>query len=657
MKNLFTRLFGLMLLFGIACTALNAAVKPENINIPNPKVQDVKNNKNQIQEDKKIVFFNNLVDPSKQQDNFYFQNGYWRYVDGSYGGQLFKDDIQQMDFSDQNIAALKIMDHECYVFPMGDFVLYANSGNKTVINFIKAVLDSGKRVVLFGHNMLTSSKNNPLAKAFVEDTMGIKDIEIHPVSTKSGSTTTIYNYSAFGKDYDPIGLNTFKLMNARGTDIYGQAASALINYLDVEVFKTKNDSIYETFDFLGSTVDRETAVRTDQCFGIRKIFKNKARVVLFSYGLENMLFTYDAQQVLVAAIRWSMMNNVDADGPLLDITSGDFISFGNVNIGSSKNKNILLLNNGNQTLKIDKIWFEDENKDVFYPVDDKGVNIESSLITQKINIEPGKGTSIKITFKPKVDQFPYIRTMYIKTNEQKLDGSGIGREYGITCFGEGGDIRPLGPYVAFNYEALDFEEVTLGDDPKILPLEVYNKGLTKLDIASIMFKDNSEGNFFIPADDLKKKTIDPESSETYHVTFYPKNAAAKMTAWLKFYVAEAENGTEFSIPCYGAAKEKEIEPYVSEIFMPGGNFRLEVSPNPAGESAIATYTWDKGTPSDLDMWLIDLNGNKVMSLLNTRIDNGSGSVNINTTDLSSGTYFILAKIRGKAAKIPLVILK
>lgn len=657
MKRVFTRLFGFALLFAIATTAINA-VSPQQGGKTNIAGQIIKGNHDKPQAGKEIVIFQNLMDPTKFQDNFYFWAPYSRHLNGDLGNQDYVNRIDSMDFTDANLNNLKINDHQVYFFPMGEKTLYDKPANssRTIISFIKAVLDSGKRVVIFGHNVIGSAKNDPVANAFVSETLQVKDIGVLQVA----SGGTIYPYPLMGKNNDFIGQNQYISCNAIGID-NGKEYPAVINYADINFFKSKDESKAETFFYIGTKLDKGTCQVTENAVGIRAILKNKARIVLWCVGSENIHFSYLSQQVIQNSIWWSMMNNLDDDAPEIEILGGDLQSFGFSNVGVAKTKNVLFKNSGEKTLKIEKISFSNEYTDVIYPVDAQGNNIESSLLKQTMSLEPGQSGSIKIAFKPKADAENYLRTMTLRTNEQKSDGSGYGVDRNITFIGTGGQEQYDESFLSSNEDYLDFGMIYV-DSSKTMNIEIHNKGDKPFTLSSL--KISPKNSFFeLKGIDFSKFTLQPKTFNTYQVVFTPTEEGTKHSAELQVW-SDADNYKDqdyMPIPLYGAAekhKDTIVDPgSVNEINLPEGRFVLDVSPNPASENLRVKYIWEKGITSNLDMWLLDLNGNKIMSLYSSRIESGEGALSFGTNGLASGTYYVLAVLRGKAARVPVIIVK
>ncbi len=610
--------------------------------------QKNKNECNQIQADPKpIVFFNNILDSTGFQDNFYFHNAYWRFINGEYGTDIYKDMTEQMAFNNVTVPKIKINDHQVYVFPLGDKGLDYSPGSITLFKFIKAALDSGKRVIIFGNGFLEKT-TDPEIKKFIDSTMGIMDIGRKIVSSKD----SVFPYGIKGKDETDIGLNDYITCNAIGYD-NGTPYQALMDYRYLNTFKSRDEEKFTTFFHIAKE-ENNVMVATDSAVGIRTKLKKGARVVLWSIGSENVHFTHRSQRIIHSSLQWALMNDVDMNAPELDIIPGFSVDMGFGEQGTTRIKTIRLRNKGKDTLHISKVEFENRDKGEIFPVDSIGQNAETYYKTKKFVLKPNSIDSIRVCFKPKEDGSIYLRTISLHTNEQALDTSAYGRKRDITFIGQGGKDDYTGAYIQANIDFINFDSVSLKNSGKKL-LEIHNKGTDTIRMSSIKLVPQ-DSIYKINNIDLKRFTLAPHTFNTYEIEFTPYHLIdyiAEIQVW-----SDASNSSEegyIKILLFG--RGAEAPGFVPEVIIPGCSFSLTAAPNPANDIASVIYMYEGDQIACLKLWLADIRGKKVIDILNKSIEPGEGNVSFNTTGLASGTYFIIADMQGKSAKIPLVIIR
>jgi hypothetical protein len=88
-----------------------------------------------------------------------------------------------------------------------------------------------------------------------------------------------------------------------------------------------------------------------------------------------------------------------------------------------------------------------------------------------------------------------------------------------------------------------------------------------------------------------------------------------------------------------------------------GILSIKASPNPFGESTLIQYTLNGNTSRNIEIYAVDLLGNKVAALINDMHSPGEYRLNFNAGKLSSGTYFIVAKSNDAIVRLPVAIIK
>ncbi len=645
MKSYINHLTGTILLLIASAFVALASETPRLTIHPQP---EAKAGADRVQSSSKpVVFFNNMLDNAD-----YFNNAYWRFVDGTVTGsdEIYKDSCVQMPFDNAHLASLNINDHLIYVFPLGDYPLYVATpeGGTKVIDFIRMALDSGKRVIIFSHNALRTSSNDQGTKEFIDTTLNIDYLGLKPL-VKDG---TRYGYFVKGLQGDEIGLNQMRWFNCG----VGGSDEKPVDYDwdDVETFRSKDTSVCPVFDFIATSEDQAKAVFTDSAVGLRRIMNNKARVVFFSYDLVNMSRTGDIELLLHAAIGWCFKNNPDL-GSKYRVPS-EFYDYGYVKVGKKKTKPVYIMNDESavEELVINNMEFDySEHKDVIYPVDEEGNNIEAKLKDSVITIPIGGFTKLEVAFECD-GEGNAMRNLSLHTNEPAEDGSNSGQNHSITFSGTCGEEEIEEPYLSYDRDEVNFKPTMVAETTEML-LTVSNLGNQPLNIIAMKFGNtSSNASFSIPKDQMKAQTIPGDSSITLNVKFSPKTISTMIVDTFFIYTeAGTKNGTKFPIAMIGSSTPGSVP----EIVTRQGRFSMSIAPNPVSGSAILKYNWNSSVPSGLVLKLADNLGNIVSTLFDGTVEGGESNVPIDVSRLAQGSYSIIAEIHGEMARLPLVIVR
>lgn len=85
-------------------------------------------------------------------------------------------------------------------------------------------------------------------------------------------------------------------------------------------------------------------------------------------------------------------------------------------------------------------------------------------------------------------------------------------------------------------------------------------------------------------------------------------------------------------------------------------FRInDVTPNPASESAAVSFTMDK--PGSVTIGIFSVTGSVVQNIYNGRLSAGPHGINIRTSELSSGSYYVILNVDGAQIAHHLAVLK
>lgn len=557
MKNSTRYVFSILFIFGLLCS-INSAFAQNmqkilsnqpasyNLEIPTPEADDyvdysapAKDGDQALDGDYKILVFNNLV-----YSEFIFYNAYWKYITGEYSGDTkFRDNVTSVPFSASTFNQYDITEYDLAVFPIGAYGLESHADGIKIIDKIMEILDAGGRVVVWAPVGLRASvgSGNANIRKFFDDYLGIDQIGIYEALSKSeGGKTTYYPWNAYGKYQDPIGLNMKKSCNAIGI-WQGVEYEALVNYLNADIFKLKTGEEFEWFDAVEEQ-DNEWKV------GTRRILDNKARIVYWSYGFENMHFDFNKSPNILAAMSWALMNKPDA-GAQLDIIGGNSIDFKYVPVGDTAIKSLRLSNTGIETLVCDEFILDAKD------FEDRVIMEFVDGTPDKVEIEPGTAVSLKIRFFPHVEGDQYLSIMQFHSNQPNIDGEPGGSYHSVMLNAAGGYEVFEGSHFSSNVTVLNFDEVNTETDSDMI-LEVHNKGQQNLEITKVELLDDENAGFIITDGD-EAQTVDAGGKNDIKVRFHPKEELT-YTATIKFSVSPpAENGTEFTVGLKGIGVNNE----------------------------------------------------------------------------------------------------
>ena len=204
-----------------------------------------------------------------------------------------------------------------------------------------------------------------------------------------------------------------------------------------------------------------------------------------------------------------VLKGIGIDNPANEriLTFGTHLNFGDVNVGESETRELLIKNTGNSALTIYGLGFHNKIKDV-YSGDFSG------------EIPVGGSKSVTITFTPKENK-EYHGLVYILSNR-----TNIADEKSRTLIGNGLDIALPTRILTFG-EHLDFGNVGIGKTATMM-LALHNHGNSPLTISGLEFyssiSDAYHGNFsgIIPAggSQMVMITFTPTQEKEYKGLLY-----------------------------------------------------------------------------------------------------------------------------------------
>ncbi len=172
-------------------------------------------------------------------------------------------------------------------------------------------------------------------------------------------------------------------------------------------------------------------------------------------------------------------------------------------------------------------------------------------------------------------------------------------------------------------------------------VKLRNTGNTIIEFDTV-YVENSPDNEFAVAAGISGD-LDLNQSGTIKLKFSPVSVGTKTG-----YLIVKNTAKELKIPISGEAYAVSVE----ELENIG--FRMaSLSPNPADGQINLNYSTDNVV--NLNVGLFDINGSLVRNVFSGVSSQGSNSININTSDLAVGTYYLNISVDDKKAVLKLVV--
>jgi hypothetical protein len=184
-------------------------------------------------------------------------------------------------------------------------------------------------------------------------------------------------------------------------------------------------------------------------------------------------------------------------------------------------------------------------------------------------------------------------------------------------------------------------------------LTINNDGTETLSINDLKVDESFQNIFHFPEvyiDGLFEPfDVEPGSSVNITCEFIPSTAKLYET-----YIIIESNSKNLlpDVVIRGEGFDPNSVGEISELPL-----LLEVLPNPITNSGRLHYRINGNGVNDLNIDLIDISGRVVVNLVNSTNSQQEGYVEIPMNKLTSGTYFAVAKIRGKFAEVQVVVAK
>ena len=361
----------------------------------------------------------------------------------------------------------------------------------------------------------------------------------------------------------------------------------------------------------------------DTIVAVRSEVSN-ARIVLI--GFNPVLITnLTARNNLIGnSLKW--LNGV---GPKI-ASSVTELDFGDVAVNSQKDMTVDIENTGEEVLNVSEMTVEWEYSNVF------------TIVSPSVpfSVQPGMSETVTARFKPS-SEFGYDVDLTIKSNAVN-DG-----EIVVNLKGNG-TASNAGPEISADVQAIDFGEVPI-NDPKDRVLEITNTGEQALSISSLNIVSDVSDIFEVVSPASFPVTVQPGAKTNITIKFSPvEKISYKGVIEIN---SNAINGNKLSVDLDGIGGNA-----VGVQDEDGNSISVSVGPNPFSSKTTISYTV-AGNGGMVNISVIDARGMTVSGLISKNLAAGDYSVVFDAKGLSSGVYYIIARINGKALHLPIVIEK
>jgi len=546
-----------------------------------------------------------------------------------YGPPIFKmvlaptnygDKTALLPFTSEITSVFKPEDFDVAIFstttPYGSIAfLYPD-----MINAINNMLNKGKNVIVFSDASGLAAQHPQLPQ---EMKTAINNFFTSTLKIQYAGTlgwvqnNTIYPFRVIGLPTDTVGRDF--------TSEFNRSNVLFTPYTDF--FTIPNGSPAQMVCYYNNDQDPSDISRVA---GVRLENQNGSKIVYFGFPLEVAVSTAPQKILLSNAFRWFVGEQKTPQPEIVtDLTNIDFEV---VKIGEHKDIKIEVYNFGDADLKISKIEVQNDPDGVFTILD-----------PEARTVEPEGMTTYTIRFAPKEEKVYTLSELVFFNNDKNY------KTYTVGLKGSGVLPEATGPRVKLSATNANFGIVDT-DKYSDISIEIKNTGIQDLVITELRIDDNLDNAFEIISNltNPLPSSIPPAGKYTMTIRFAPKTNKI-YNALLRFTANTPEN-PYYEIPLSGIGNIP-----TSVVDNNNNLFEIKVGPNPFANSTNITLAINHNIPVDAQIFLVDISGKKIESIVNGTIATGSHNFKFDGSILPNGTYYLICDINGKRTSLPIVI--
>ena len=304
------------------------------------------------------------------------------------------------------------------------------------------------------------------------------------------------------------------------------------------------------------------------------------------------------------------------------------LDFGEVEIDSSSSEKITIENNGNADLIISSMDIQGNQSEVFSISED---------VTFPMVISAGNTNDVNINARPN-EKNNFSANLIIESNSS--EDSKFYVPLSVV-----GKLAPA--EISISTDLLDFGNVPTGIEEILEEIKITNTGGQDLIVNSVSLEGDTDVFLFSEALGLPV-SLSNDTELTIGVGFTPQDE-------IKY---------EGKLTVRTNVGDKIVDITGQGIILKSiltddrnANLNISINPNPIeGESAGIVVDLH-GKSREIDMFIVDLNGNVVLKIKSDNISFGENKINLNLTNLSSGSYFLISNYMGVRSRTSIVITK
>ncbi len=314
--------------------------------------------------------------------------------------------------------------------------------------------------------------------------------------------------------------------------------------------------------------------------------------------------------------------NIPAGNNVVSVS--DNTDFGTLNTGLIQTKTFNIQNTGTGTLWISSI-------DITGP--DAGDFVILNPPAYPLTIAAGGSQVITVRFMPALTG---NRNAVINLNNNDLNESlydfavrGTGAMPEINIQGNSANI-PDGNTLASNADNTQFGGTQI-NMPVTKTFAIQNTGTGTLTVSGMNITGTNATEFTFISVPAFPLMLTGNASQSFTVQFLP-TASGTQTAKVNVNSDDAdENAYDFVVEGRGLVDVGITSAFKSTPF-------VNLYPNPTKDEAVMTVTLEK--PEHVEISIIDLLGKTLGAVIEREFNSGDNQVNINTSDLKNGVYFV-----------------
>ena len=204
------------------------------------------------------------------------------------------------------------------------------------------------------------------------------------------------------------------------------------------------------------------------------------------------------------------------------------------------------------------------------------------------------------------------------------------------------------PNLSLDVSVVDFGEIELSYAS--IDIKLQNIGNANLTISNISIENDDDGVFRLDANVTYPTTLAPGEELTITVSFIPISLMV-FNANLK--IESNDPSGSIVIPITG----KALPSGVKENRLSDEIIDIRVNPNPARENAMINLNLKTTSPANVEIYLVNSNGEIVAELLNKKLSAGEMSLPCDFKSTASGMYYLRISVDGTIRTLPLAVMK